>query len=101
MNLIMVDISPILLFLLEFFTYFAQRNAHFFSVPILLKILLAKFINAYSQPPPMYVHTLSLNLPLNASLHNLTFTLAKKDLIMMLIGMARGIPGGVIGKGNF
>ena len=49
MNLIMIDISPILLFLLEFFTYFAQRNARFFSVPILLKILLAKFINAYSR----------------------------------------------------
>ena len=48
MNLIMVDILPILLFLLEFFTYFAQRNAHFFLVPILLKTLLAKFINAYS-----------------------------------------------------
>ena len=46
MNLIMIGISPILLFLLEFFPYFAQRNAHFFSVPILLKILLAKFINA-------------------------------------------------------
>ena len=30
MNLIMIGISPILLFLLEFFTYFAQRNAHFF-----------------------------------------------------------------------
>ena len=48
MNLILIDISPILLFLLEFFTYFALRNAHFFSVPILLKILLAKFINAYT-----------------------------------------------------
>ena len=46
MNLIMIGISPILLFLLEFFTYFAQRNDHFFLVPILLKILLAKFINA-------------------------------------------------------
>ena len=46
MNLIMIDISPILLFLLELLTYFAQRNAHFFLVPILLKILLAKFINA-------------------------------------------------------
>ena len=46
MNLIMIDISPILLFLLELFTYFAQRNAHFFLAPILLKILLAKFINA-------------------------------------------------------
>ena len=46
MNLIMIDISPILLFLLELFAYFAQRNAHFFLVPILLKILLAKFINA-------------------------------------------------------
>ena len=46
MNLIVIDISPILLFLLEFFTYFAQRKAHFFLVPILLKILLAKFINA-------------------------------------------------------
>ena len=34
MILIMIDISPILLFLLESFTYFAQRNA-------LLKILLA------------------------------------------------------------
>ena len=45
-NLIMIDILPILLFLLEFFTYFAQRNAHFFLVPILLKILQAKFINA-------------------------------------------------------
>ena len=30
MNLIMIDISPILLFLLELFAYFAQRNAHFF-----------------------------------------------------------------------
>ena len=49
MNLIMLDISPILLFLQELFTYFAQRNAHFFLVPILLKILLAKFINAYSE----------------------------------------------------
>ena len=48
MNLIIIDISPILLFLLELFTYFAQRNAHFFLVPILLKILLAKFINAYT-----------------------------------------------------
>ena len=38
MNLIMIDISPILLFLLDLFTYFAQRNAHFFMVP--------KFINA-------------------------------------------------------
>ena len=47
MNLIMIDISHILLFLLELFTYFAQRNAHFFSVLILLKILLAKVINAY------------------------------------------------------
>ena len=46
MNLIMIDISPIVLFLLELFTYFAQRNACFFLVPILLKILLAKFINA-------------------------------------------------------
>ena len=46
MNLIMIDISPILLFLLELFAYFAQRNADFFSVPISLKILLAKFINA-------------------------------------------------------
>ena len=46
----MLDISPILLFLLELFTYFAQRNAHFFLVPILLKILLAKFINAYRSP---------------------------------------------------
>ena len=34
MNLIMIDISPILLFLLELFTYFAQRNAHFFLVLI-------------------------------------------------------------------
>ena len=39
---------PILLFLLGSSTYFAQRNAHFLLVPILLKILLAKFINAYS-----------------------------------------------------
>ena len=46
LGVIMIDISPILLFLLELFTYFAQRNAHFFLVPILLKILLAKFINA-------------------------------------------------------
>ena len=48
MNLIMIDISPILLFLLELlkFTYFAQTNAHFFLVLILLKILLAKVINA-------------------------------------------------------
>ena len=30
-NLIMIDISPILLFLLEFFTYFAQRNAFLFG----------------------------------------------------------------------
>ena len=51
MNLIMIDISPILLFLVEFFTYFTQRNAHFFLVPILLKILLAKFIIAYSEGP--------------------------------------------------
>ena len=49
MNLIIKDISPILLFLLGSFTYIAQRNAHFFLVPILLKILLAKFINAYSR----------------------------------------------------
>ena len=48
MNLIMIDISPILLFLLELFTYFAQRNAHFFLVPILLKILLANL----SMPSP-------------------------------------------------
>ena len=45
----MIDISPISLFLLELFTYFAQRNAHFFLVPILLKILLAKFINALAE----------------------------------------------------
>ena len=44
----MIDISPIFLFILELVTYFTQRNAHFFLVPILLKILLAKFINAYS-----------------------------------------------------
>ena len=37
MNLIIIDISPILLFLLELFAYFTQRNAHFFLVPILLK----------------------------------------------------------------
>ena len=47
MNLIMIDIPPILLFLLELYTYFTQRNAHFFLVPILLKILLANFTNAY------------------------------------------------------
>ena len=36
MNFNMNDMSPILLFLLESFTYFAQRNAHLFLVPILL-----------------------------------------------------------------
>ena len=46
MNLIMNDLSPILLFWLGFFIYFAKRNAHFFLVPILLKILLAECINA-------------------------------------------------------
>ena len=60
MNLIMIDISPILLFLLEFFTYFAQRNAHFFLVPILLKILLAKFIYAYCSDCSVYSQ-LSIN----------------------------------------
>ena len=52
----MIGISPILLFLLEFFTYFAQRNAHFFLVPILLKILLAKFINVYLAPWKGHIH---------------------------------------------
>ena len=50
----------------------------------------------------MYVYRHSRSEP--ASLHNLMFTiitLAKEDPIMLLIGMARGIPGGVIGKGNF
>ena len=57
MNLIMNDLSPILLFLLGSFTYFAQRNAHFVLVPILLKNLLAKLIiNFYTCPS---THTLS------------------------------------------
>ena len=49
----------------------------------------------------MHVHTPSLNLPLNASLQNLTFTIITLANNVMLIGMARGIPGGVIGKKNF
>ena len=41
-------ILPILLFLVKCTAHFACIIAYFFSLPILLKILLANFVKAYS-----------------------------------------------------